>query len=74
MAKTPVLVIHGPNLNLLGTREPTIYGTLSLEQINTCILELGNELSLELKIMQSNHEGEISMLSIVPRACMSGLL
>lgn len=59
MVKTPVLVIHGPNLNLLGTREPAIYGTLSLEQINTCILELGNELDLELKIIQSNHEGEI---------------
>lgn len=57
MAK--VLVIHGPNLNLLGKREPEVYGTLTLERINAMICELGEELCLEIESFQSNHEGAI---------------
>lgn len=56
---TKVMVIHGPNLNLLGFRQPTIYGELTLDQINDKIQSLARELELEVKISQSNHEGEI---------------
>ncbi len=54
-----VLVVHGPNLNLLGTREPEIYGSLTLEEINQEIKNKAQELQMELKIFQSNHEGTI---------------
>ncbi|MBM3458367.1 MAG: type II 3-dehydroquinate dehydratase [Armatimonadetes bacterium] len=54
-----ILVIHGPNLNLLGLREPEVYGALSLEQINQKLLQLAQEENLELRIQQSNSEGEI---------------
>ena len=54
-----VIVIHGPNLNLLGMREPGIYGNKTLSQINEHIQEVAKEMNLEVKIMQSNHEGEI---------------
>ncbi len=53
------LVIHGPNLNLFGKREPAIYGTDTLEQINQRILAWAEGAQIELKIVQSNHEGEI---------------
>ncbi len=54
-----VLVIHGPNLNLLGEREPVIYGRFTLEEINQELAERAARLGLELKIVQSNHEGEL---------------
>lgn len=54
-----VLIIHGPNLNLLGEREPEIYGKETLEQINQLIYQTARELDLEVVIFQSNHEGEI---------------
>lgn len=57
MAK--ILVIHGPNLNLLGTREPEIYGTLTLDKINAMLKRLGEELGLAVETFQSNHEGAI---------------
>jgi 3-dehydroquinate dehydratase-2 len=56
---TPVLVIHGPNLNMLGTREPTIYGRTTLDTINRNLVELGKGLALAVDTFQSNHEGEI---------------
>ena len=54
-----VLVLHGPILNLLGTREPEIYGSMTLGDINTQLLELGKEFGAELKCCQSNHEGAL---------------
>jgi 3-dehydroquinate dehydratase-2 len=52
-----ILVLHGPNLNLLGAREPEIYGSMTLGDINTQLIELGKQLGMELKCCQSNHEG-----------------
>lgn len=54
-----ILVIHGPNLNLLGKREPDQYGTLTLEEINEKIVLQAQKENVEVKIMQTNAEGEI---------------
>jgi 3-dehydroquinate dehydratase-2 len=54
-----ILVVHGPNLNLLGRREPNIYGVTTLPQINEQLQKLAAELNVELIIEQSNHEGVI---------------
>lgn len=54
-----VLVLHGPNLNLLGLREPGVYGTLTMDDINSKMVELGKELGLEVRCSQSNHEGAL---------------
>jgi 3-dehydroquinate dehydratase-2 len=54
-----ILVIHGPNLNLLGRREPGVYGRTALTEINAQLQGLAGKMDVELKILQSNHEGEI---------------
>jgi 3-dehydroquinate dehydratase II len=52
-------VIHGPNLRLLGRREPEVYGTATLSDVNAALTELAGRLEVELETFQSNHEGEI---------------
>ncbi len=54
-----ILVIHGPNLNLLGTREPSIYGHLTLAKINQMLKAQAKKAKVTLVIKQSNHEGQI---------------
>ncbi len=54
-----ILILHGPNLNLFGRREPHIYGTMTLNEINQKIEGLARELDVKLTIVQSNHEGTL---------------
>jgi len=54
-----ILVIHGPNLNMLGKREPGVYGSLTLDEVNRKILDLVSELGMDAEILQSNSEGSI---------------
>jgi len=54
-----VLVLHGPNLNLLGQREPNVYGRVDLDEINRRLVTAGAELGLEVRTFQSNHEGAL---------------
>lgn len=56
---TKVLIIHGPNLGLLGDRQPEIYGSFSLDEINKRLKERASELGLQVDFFQSDHEGEI---------------
>ncbi|MCX5706715.1 MAG: type II 3-dehydroquinate dehydratase [Candidatus Omnitrophica bacterium] len=54
-----ILIIHGPNLGLLGQREPSIYGKVTLKEINNSLKSLAKKKKVSLTIKQSNHEGEI---------------
>ncbi|HIP99132.1 TPA: type II 3-dehydroquinate dehydratase [Candidatus Bipolaricaulota bacterium] len=54
-----ILVLHGPNLNLLGEREPQVYGRMTLEELNRAIAEFAANQGVEVRIFQSNHEGTL---------------
>lgn len=54
-----VLVVHGPNLNLLGERDPGVYGNVTFEKLNAMLCKYAETLGMECDIFQSNHEGEI---------------
>ncbi len=57
MALLSILVLHGPNLNLLGRREPAVYGSQTLQDINDSLTQIANLLGVKLTFFQSNHEG-----------------
>ena len=54
-----ILILHGPNLNLLGTREPEVYGSLTLADINQRLVDYGEENGIEVRLFQSNSEGAL---------------
>jgi 3-dehydroquinate dehydratase-2 len=58
-SKKRILVLHGPNLNLLGTREPGVYGVTTLAQIDAMLEQEAQARGIELRILQSNHEGAL---------------
>ncbi len=69
-----ILVIHGPNLNLLGKREPQVYGKATLAQINTALKKTAKKRKVSIIIKQSNHEGEIVDLIQASKKRFSGVL
>ena len=74
MLRRRVLVLHGPNLDLLGERETGIYGKETLESINAEIMEYAEELSLDCEIHQSNSEGELVDLLHSTRGNFDGVV
>lgn len=69
-----VLVVHGPNLNLLGTREPEIYGSTTLEEIDAELVALGVKADCEIESCQSNHEGVLIDRIQEARAWADGII
>jgi len=69
-----ILVLHGPNLNLLGTREPQVYGTTTLADIDAALKAEGEKLGLEVRTFQSNHEGALIDALHEARTWASGVI
>ncbi len=69
-----ILVIHGPNLNMLGKREPEIYGATTLDEVNAGLGEKGQSLGLQVDTFQSNHEGAIVDRIQAALGCYQGLI
>lgn len=72
--KLNILVIHGPNLNLLGEREPEVYGFKTLQDINAELTRVAESLSVNVLAFQSNHEGRLVDLLHEQRVWASGIL
>jgi len=71
---TSILVLHGPNLNLLGTREPQIYGAMTLAEIDARLKAEGEQLGIEVRCLQSNHEGALIDALHDARSWASGVI
>jgi 3-dehydroquinate dehydratase-2 len=71
---TNILVLHGPNLNLLGTRQPEVYGKMTLDNINQELTKFAAKQNVELRIQQSNHEGDLIDAIHVGRNWADGIL
>ena len=71
---TKILVLHGPNLNLLGTRQPEVYGRMTLDDINQAIAEFAVGKTVELRFQQSNHEGDLIDAIHLARNWADGIL
>ncbi len=71
---TAILLLHGPNLNLLGTREPEVYGSITLEDINQQVITAGAERGVEVRPFQSNHEGTLVEALHEARAWADGVV
>lgn len=69
-----VLILHGPNLNLLGKREPTVYGVKTLAEVNALLGQEAEALSVQLKYLQSNHEGALVDAIHSAMDCHQGIL
>jgi 3-dehydroquinate dehydratase-2 len=69
-----ILILHGPNLNLLGTREPEVYGDLTLAAINTRLQDYAAQHGVTLRILQSNHEGALIDALHEARAWAGGVI
>lgn len=69
-----ILVLHGPNLNLLGTREPELYGSHTLNDVNAALAVLATELGIEVAFFQSNHEGALVDAIQGAKADCSGII
>lgn len=69
-----IMVLHGPNLNLLGQREPEVYGTMTLEEIDQRLVAAGRELALEVRSFQSNSEGGLIDALHTAREWASGVI
>src|SRR3990167_3431570 len=75
MQKNKILVIHGPNLQLLGAREPDVYGRVTILEINKAMESHAKKLGLSLFIVQSNHEGEIvDLLGKARKSCKAVII
>ena len=73
-SSTTIFVLHGPNLNLLGTREPGVYGHVTMNEINQRLVALGQELGVEVRCAQSNHEGGLIDLLHDARTWAAGVI
>ncbi len=69
-----ILCLHGPNLNMLGQRQPEVYGTTTLLEIDDGLIELGQSLGVQVRCAQSNHEGELIDWIQQARGRVDGLL
>lgn len=69
-----ILVLHGPNLNLLGQREPEVYGTVTLEEIDAATKEAAEAQGVNVRIFQSNHEGELVQIIHDQRDWADGII